>query len=166
MNKLLTWLRGSEEPEIELLHEQQARFENPAWRASNSKWTYIVWISLGLYAGLALLVQGARAGSKSTVRLGLIHLAIFFVLAPLAAIGTESFDFVLVIFAVVSLVACSTGIIFTLWSNPIILRWKASKLQIVTARSVRESDAGFDAVQAPVDLRSDGPSSGPRKLDF
>lgn len=166
MNKFLSWLRGPEEPEIELRHEQQARFENEFWRASNSKWTYIIWFSLGLYAGLALLVQGARAGSKSTVRLGLIHLAIFMAVVPLAVIGVESFDFVLVIFTAVSLVACGTGIIFTIWSNPKILRWKASRLQIATARSVRESETSFGSIQERGDLRSDGPSSGPRKLDF
>jgi hypothetical protein len=166
MKNILSWLRGPEEPEIELLQEQQRRFDNTSWRDSNSKWNYIVWLSLGMYAGLALLFQGARAGSKSTVRLGLIHLALFLVLMPLAAIGAESLDFMLIVFAAVSMLVCGSGVMFTFWSNPNILRWKASRLQIVTAASVRETETSFDSIQEQGDLRSDGNSSGPRKLDF
>lgn len=166
MNTFLSWLRGPEEPEIELSEEQQMRFENAAWRASNSKWNYIVWLSLGMYAGLALLFQGARAGSKSTVRLGLIHLALFLIVLPLAASVSQSMDFLLVIFAAVSLVVCGSGVIFTFWSNPKILRWKASKLQIFTARSISEAQTASETTQEFGDLRADGPSTGPRKLDF
>jgi hypothetical protein len=166
MKNFLTWLRGPEEQEIELLPEQQTRFDNAAWRDSNSKWNYIVWISFGMYAGLALLFQGARAGSRTTLRLGLIHLALFMMLVPIASIVAESFDFFLAVFAVFSLVVCGTGVVFTLWSNPKILRWKASKLQILTSGSMRETEASFDSIQETGDLRSDGHSSGPRKLDF
>jgi hypothetical protein len=166
MKNILTWLRGPEEREIELLPDQQTRFDNAAWRDSNSKWNYIVWLSFGMYAGLALLFQGARAGSRSTVTLGLIHLALFMMLVPIASIVAESFDFVLIVFAVFSLVVCGTGVIFTFWSNPKILRWKASRLQIVSAETLRETGNSYESIQGQGDLRADERSSGPRKLDF
>jgi len=167
VKKLIEWLKKDDANPPELNESQLARFENHSWRTSNSKWSYIVWFSLGLYAGLVLIYQAARAGSAKLVRLGLIHTAGLMVFVPVVALGSSSSGIGQALVTPIGLIWGLVGVLFTVWANPTVLRAKASRLDIVSLRGTTGTN-----VQPPPsnpsagDLRADGADKGPRKLDI
>lgn len=158
MKQLISWLRREDASSPELSESQQRKLGDSAWRSSNSKWNYIVWFSLGLYAGFLLIYQAARAGSGQLARLGIVHIAGFIAILPLIAIGSSNLELYQYLFLPVSLFWGLVGVLFTHWANPTVLKSKASRLIIFDAVSGERPAVG--------DIRSDGSDKGPRKLDL
>ena len=118
-------------PEVQLTAAALRRLEDPDWRKANSKWRWIVWLSVGLYAGPVLIVQGIRAKSKRLWIFGFLTTALLiFSLALLPQEGSETTDSVTTLLALLLLLP----IIVAFWATSAfgkdVLVWKSMRDQV------------------------------------
>lgn len=120
-------------PNYELTPGALRKLENPKWRSDNSKWRWAVFLSAGLYGGIALLIQGLRAKSRRMQIIGYAWFILFFgfgLLSDTAEVGTPLYDLYSSLLTIAIFFVCGMAIWATIKFNSDVLVWKAMRDEV------------------------------------
>ena len=119
-------------PKVQLTAAALRRLEDPTWRKANGKWRWIVWLSMGLYAGPVLIVQGTRAKSRRLAISGYLATATFILAVALAPTEDTqpTTDTASSLFALLLIIPIVIGLWATTSFGKDVWVWKAMRDQV------------------------------------
>ena len=155
---MLNKIRGvlAQKPDHSLTPQAIRKLEDPKWRSNNSKWRWLVYLSVGVYSGPVLLIQGIRSKSRRLKVCGGLILGTLFagmLISGTRVEGERYYDLVNSIGSVLFFITLVFGFWATVKYGSDVLVWKATKGEKKSNDWVEENLGISREIHRPEDYR-------------